>query len=817
MMTQNPLTTVENLPEHLCKIPQWVCYGLQLTSDTVKKIPYSYRDTSIPIDVTNSVNWGTFEQVLEARKRDPLNIGLGFVLTKQANVTCFDIDGKNPDPDVQRRYERARKGLDKPSLRTWCETSVSGKGEHHFFIGGTPDETASMNNVNPGMEIYLDKRFIALTGRKLPQSTDDLTTGNGIVMDIYEERKKRSTASIASAGSDPLGISYELGRGVMTRERALALLADTRPVTYGYLMEPAPDGQGSDRLFETTLHLDKIIADPAEIFSIIETSALGLSRPNGLWRKFSKYWIRDARASNTAGIRNRTKAEDAYLVSHGRLLAEQWSSAWFREMTGLPLAQTAGTVEPPADDPPDVEISSDVKRHLLSVLPKSPQPSRELQAFVKANMAGMKTPQADFAMAATLYFMGGLCSLNYRTSDDQTTVLFVLLIAISAAGKGEAFEYWVSAFNTICDGSLVKKGSVASKQGLHCDLQDMRVLLHYRADAGNDINSLANPKTSQDAAISDMVSDMFDMSSFGQRTLHPNTSISGRARDDRPVSGVRYSPGFLCTPSAFNNAYNPETISRGIGSRALAMVRDGVVGDLSDDETIQRCPPKDIAEWIGCQFDRVLALGALYTEFDNLSPGGKVLDVSVRALARAQRDAAWSKIEAATITVPYTPEARQLLKRLESVVNDVRKGLASQKVDKNMTVYARVAVLTKKLALIDGTVGKHGAVQITEENVAWAAHYVIECMATLAKWFDEGGGNSGDDAKREKAVLGWIGLKGTSMSLSELKKRASCNKLFIGHKFGTTDGLMHTLKALETEGRITSSKVTHGLRYTRLR
>ena len=112
------------------------------------------------------------------------------------------------------------------------------------------------------------------------------------------------------------------------------------------------------------------------------------------------------------------------------------------------------------------------------------------------------------------------------------------------------------------------------------------------------------------------------------------------------------------------------------------------------------------------------------------------------------------------------------------------------------TVYARLSMLTKKLALLDAVIGKTGPCMITVENVAWGASRAIDCLSSLVRHFENGGGNSADDAKRGDKIIEWIGVKGTNMSLSRLADRAAMNSMFANHPFGSNEALLRTLRFL---------------------
>ncbi|MBN9452933.1 MAG: DUF3987 domain-containing protein [Bosea sp.] len=317
------LTLPENIPHKLRTHAQFILYKVEHQKGKLLKRPYSALDpngSSInPLDATR---WVSFDTVVDVYAGlDQSQYGIGFVLTQEAGITCFDLDAK----DDAAAFSNAVEAMSAPAHATWGETSVSGNGRHYFYLGSPSDGTPSMNDVHPNIEVYCSKRFIALTGRVLPGSQPDLTDGDGIVAHTLSLRAERRKERIAAAGTSPLsGVTYELGRGHMSNERALLLMSERKPLSYGHLWQAAPQGTGSERLMQVVGDLDKILADPEQIYQIVESSPLGQSRCNSLYRKFFRYWLPDARGGqrrNTEGIWNRTQEEQAYLIERGQEMA----------------------------------------------------------------------------------------------------------------------------------------------------------------------------------------------------------------------------------------------------------------------------------------------------------------------------------------------------------------------------------------------------------------------------------------------------------------------------------------------------------------
>lgn len=142
----------QNIPEELKDRHQWVCHDKH-------KRPNNHR-TGLPASVTDPSSWGTFEQACEAVKAGK-GVGIGFVLTANDPFACIDLDACiGPDGALS---PLARSVLDR--FDTWAEVSRSGRGLHVWIMGAVPGGGRRI----PGVEVYSEGRFIAMTGKAFDQ------------------------------------------------------------------------------------------------------------------------------------------------------------------------------------------------------------------------------------------------------------------------------------------------------------------------------------------------------------------------------------------------------------------------------------------------------------------------------------------------------------------------------------------------------------------------------------------------------------------------------------------------------------------------
>jgi hypothetical protein len=129
------------------------------------KVPARIADPDERASSTDPATWGSFADAVEAysalggvaHPRGPI-AGIGVVLTAAAGLVCLDLDGvltgDTLDPHAAQIVARCD---------SWTEVSPSGRGLHIFVRGRV---TQAIKGV--GIEVYADKRFIAVTGHRWP-------------------------------------------------------------------------------------------------------------------------------------------------------------------------------------------------------------------------------------------------------------------------------------------------------------------------------------------------------------------------------------------------------------------------------------------------------------------------------------------------------------------------------------------------------------------------------------------------------------------------------------------------------------------------
>jgi hypothetical protein len=135
------------------------------------KVPTRISDPDQRASSTDPATWGTFPDAVEAygaltgaaHPRGPV-AGIGVVLTAVGGIVGLDLDqvldGTQLDPRAARIVARCA---------AWTEISPSGRGLHIFVRGRLAQAIKG-----PGIEVYGDRRFIAVTGHTWSGSPPDL-------------------------------------------------------------------------------------------------------------------------------------------------------------------------------------------------------------------------------------------------------------------------------------------------------------------------------------------------------------------------------------------------------------------------------------------------------------------------------------------------------------------------------------------------------------------------------------------------------------------------------------------------------------------
>lgn len=149
-------------PDTLVNLPIWILWKLEPDDKgRMTKVPYSGKYDG-RASSSNPNTWTTFDCVMSKLKRTGSQYnGIGVCVDKSHRLIFIDIDHC-----VDEEGQVADHALDivNHMESQFVELSQSGSGLHILALGEIPK---SFKNSRNGVEMYNDRRFVAMTGRAL--------------------------------------------------------------------------------------------------------------------------------------------------------------------------------------------------------------------------------------------------------------------------------------------------------------------------------------------------------------------------------------------------------------------------------------------------------------------------------------------------------------------------------------------------------------------------------------------------------------------------------------------------------------------------
>jgi putative DNA primase/helicase len=157
------VAAVDNIPDSLRATPQWVCWRYITRDGKRTKAPVNPNDGGFA-DSTSRTTWGTFEQALEASRKDRPLAGIGFVFTADDPYCGVDLDD-SVDESTGQLKPWAQQIVDR--LDSYTEISPSGSGLKVFIKASKPGSRCRKAYEDGEVEIYDRDRFFTVTGNRL--------------------------------------------------------------------------------------------------------------------------------------------------------------------------------------------------------------------------------------------------------------------------------------------------------------------------------------------------------------------------------------------------------------------------------------------------------------------------------------------------------------------------------------------------------------------------------------------------------------------------------------------------------------------------
>ncbi len=157
-------TKLDNIPDKMKALPNWVAFRTKQVDGKVKKILLNPNKGASSVEylkwakANEPDTWATFDKAKAFAKKYKLD-GLAFAMSG-SGMTCIDLDHHIDDngkpSEIAQKYINAAQG-------TYIEKSVSGRGLHIFYAGSRPGDRQN-RNIELDLETYDSMRFMSMTG-----------------------------------------------------------------------------------------------------------------------------------------------------------------------------------------------------------------------------------------------------------------------------------------------------------------------------------------------------------------------------------------------------------------------------------------------------------------------------------------------------------------------------------------------------------------------------------------------------------------------------------------------------------------------------
>ena len=172
---------IENIPEELKEIRQWVMWKKETRKGKETKVPYQPNGNRA--DSTKPQTWNTFQSCINASGFD----GIGFVFTDDDPYAGIDWDDvRNPTTGefLSGIYEEIT------GLESYAEVSQSGEGAHAIVKADKPGSKCKKKDRNGTIEreMYDRGRFFVMTGDHIPDTPETVNRPDmATFRDIYSK------------------------------------------------------------------------------------------------------------------------------------------------------------------------------------------------------------------------------------------------------------------------------------------------------------------------------------------------------------------------------------------------------------------------------------------------------------------------------------------------------------------------------------------------------------------------------------------------------------------------------------------------------
>ena len=187
IVSNNNKVKLNNIPEELTLLVQWVVWNGIRNGNKIKKVPVDPK-TGKPARVNDPSTWGSFEQAVSAYQGSGYS-GIGFVFTKNDPYVGIDFDDCFNDETLAPTVLKfVRK------LNSYTEISPSGNGLHTIIKGELPGGGLRHGKI----EVYDTGRFFTVTGNMYDDVKNEIREASDGLKFLLAEHFPRRQKTISN-------------------------------------------------------------------------------------------------------------------------------------------------------------------------------------------------------------------------------------------------------------------------------------------------------------------------------------------------------------------------------------------------------------------------------------------------------------------------------------------------------------------------------------------------------------------------------------------------------------------------------------------
>jgi hypothetical protein len=588
--SSNMQTTYDLIPHDMRSLKQWA--GTTLTRDGKYKIAAKYLSPHEPplyLAVNDTKEWMSFDEAV--LMCETYNCPLTFLLTKDDEFTCIDIDIKEDSPPEY--ISNAQWLID--TFASYTEVSSSGLG-YHIWVKSDIDPVRK--RIGNGLEIYHSGRHIVFTGNSFYKEYTPANYADSTIRAMFPQAYMPN--EVIDIPDEPEIVSDKEIMKLMTKnnksnERYVRLLEISALEKYPII----------DKITGVMIYESQSSADLAMInFLCMETNN------NSQVKRIFK----------TFGLGKRKKADDRYLnmtirTSRNSIHYERQLSAGVDDF----LTRVCGyTVTGSEDEAIATEqLALPIMKPNYGDKPENPLldfgideeyslPPGNTGKFAQWIFDNSKKPYIESAIVASIVMYAGIVGNSYYINE---TGLNVMLILVGASGKGK--ESLMSSIGSL-ETQLYGDHGAKHISEFILDVEDMSAssmhknivecpnhsCVHIFKEWGQTIRRMGEGKMADQSAngIKTLMTKLFDASSKGSFLQGKSYSKANSMNDIATIlTGFGYSFVGDTVPEIFLEALTERMMSDGFLSRfTIVTIPNGATVKLRKGSTTKIS--KDIKE-----------------------------------------------------------------------------------------------------------------------------------------------------------------------------------------------------------------------------